>query len=74
MGRSLATLDYTSEFTSVAMSQSDATMGFERVVDTETGEIYQTDSGFTDWYGGQRYKAVTDDQYTEAVVGRFSWK
>ena len=114
LGRSLATLDYTSEFTSVAMSQSDAkvtqsqqlsraasemsdsimsswesrnksqdiisqkqsdaTMGFERVMDTETGEIYQTDSGFTDWYDGQRYKAVTDDQYTEAVVGRFSWK
>lgn len=54
------------------MSQSDATMGFERVVDTETGEIYQTDSGFTDWYDGQRYKTATDDQYTEAVVGWFS--
>lgn len=25
-------------------------MGFERVMDTETGEIYQTDNGFTDWY------------------------
>ena len=58
----------------ISQKQSDATMGFERVMDTETGEIYQTDNGFTDWYDGERYKAITDDQYTEAVVGRFSWK
>ena len=58
----------------LSQKQSDATMGFERVMDTETGEIYQTDSGFTDWYDGERYTAITDEQYTEAVVGRFSWK
>ena len=58
----------------ISQKQSDATMGFERVMDTETGEIYQTDNGFTDWYDEERYKAITDDQYTEAVVGRFSWK
>ncbi len=58
----------------ISQKQSDATMGFERVMDTETGEIYQTDSGFTDWYDGQRYTAITDEQYTDAVVGRFSWK
>lgn len=58
----------------ISQKQSDATMGFERVMDTETGEIYQTDNGFTDWYDGERYTAITDDQYTEAVVGRFSWK
>lgn len=58
----------------ISQKQSDATMGFERVMDTETGEIYQTDNGFTDWYDGERYAAITDDQYTEAVVGRFSWK
>ena len=58
----------------ISQKQSDATMGFERVMDTETGEIYQTDDGFTDWYDGERYTAITDDQYTEAVVGRFSWK
>ena len=34
----------------ISQKQSDATMGFERVMDTETGEIYQTDNGFTDWY------------------------
>lgn len=58
----------------ISQKQIDATMGFERVMDTETGEIYQTDNGFTDWYDGERYKSITDDQYTEAVVGRFSWK
>lgn len=58
----------------ISQKQSDATMGFERVMDTETGKIYQTDNGFTDWYDGERYTAITDDQYTEAVVGRFSWK
>lgn len=72
--RSLGSLDYSGSYTSSAMAQSDATMGFERVMDTETGEIYQTDNGFTDWYDGNRYTAITDDQYTEAVVGRFSWK
>ena len=48
--RSLGSLDYSGSYTSSAMAQSDATMGFERVMDTETGEIYQTDNGFTDWY------------------------
>lgn len=54
--------------------QSDATFGYERVMDTETGEIYQTENGFTDWYDGERYKPITEEQYTEAVKGEFSWK
>ena len=54
--------------------QSDATFGVERVMDTETGEIYQTENGFTDWYDGERYKPITEEQYTEAVKGEFSWK
>lgn len=54
--------------------QSDATFGVERVMDTETGEIYQTENGFTDWYDGERYRPITEDQYTEAVKGEFSWK
>ena len=29
----------------ISQKQSDATMGFERVMDTETNEIYQTDDG-----------------------------
>ena len=54
--------------------QSDAILGYERVMDTETGEIYRTENGFTDWYDGKRYQSITDEQYTEAVKGEFSWK
>lgn len=58
----------------IRQKQSDATFGLERVMDTETGEIYQTENGFTDWYDGERYQPITDEQYTEAVKGEFSWK
>lgn len=58
----------------IRQKQSDATFGYERVMDTETGEIYQTENGFTDWYDGERYRPITDEQYTEAVKGEFSWK
>ena len=58
----------------IRQKQSDATFGYERVMDTETGEIYQTENGFTDWYDGERYQPITDEQYTEAVKGEFSWK
>ena len=58
----------------ISQKQSDATMGYERIVDTETGDIYQTDNGFTDWYDGTRYQSITDDQYTDAVKGVYHWK
>ena len=45
----------------MSQKQSDATLGDERVYDTETGEIYKATNGFTDVYDGKRYKAVTDD-------------
>lgn len=44
-------------------------MGYERILDTETGDIYQTDNGFTDWYNGTRHQTISDDQYTDAVKG-----
>lgn len=42
------------------MSQqySDATLGRDRVYDTETGEVYYTDLGWYDNYDGNRYKYV----------------
>jgi hypothetical protein len=49
--------------------QSDATLGYERVYDTETGEIYKAYNGFTDEYTGQRYRAVTDDMYSQGWDG-----
>lgn len=54
----------------ISQKQSDATLGYERVYDTETNEIYKATNGFTDIYDGQRYKPVTDDNmYSQAVSG-----
>lgn len=58
----------------MSQKQSDATLGYERIVDTETGNIYKIDNGFTDWYDGPRYKAITDDQYTDSVEAVIHWK
>ena len=57
-----------------SQKQSDATLGYERIVDTETGNIYKIDNGFTDWYDGSRYKSITDDQYTDSVEAVIHWK
>ena len=49
--------------------QSDATLGYERVYDTETNEVYKAYNGFTDDYDGERYKSITDDMYTKGISG-----
>lgn len=54
----------------MSQKQSDATLGYERVYDTETGRIYKATNGFTDDYDGKRYQPVTDDSmYAKAVSG-----
>ena len=53
----------------ISQKQSDATLGYERVYDTNTGEVYRAYNGFTDSYKGNRYQTVTDDMYTKAVSG-----
>ena len=54
----------------LSQKQSDATLGYERVVDTETGEIYKATNGFTDVYDGKRYQPVTDDNlYAQPISG-----
>ena len=54
----------------MSQKQSDAILGYERVYDTETNEIYRATNGFTDVYDGQRYQSVTDDNmYGEAISG-----
>ena len=54
----------------MSQKQSDATLGYERVYDTETNEVYTATNGFTDVYDGKRYKLVTDDNmYTEPISG-----
>ena len=54
----------------MSQKQSDAILGYERVYDTETNEVYTATNGFTDVYDGKRYKPVTDDNmYTEPISG-----
>ena len=53
----------------LSQKRSDATLGYERVYDTETGDIYKAYNGFTDDYHGDRYKTITDDMYTQATAG-----
>lgn len=53
----------------MSQKQSDAALGYERVYDTETNEVYKAYNGFTDDYSGKRYKSITDDMYTDKVVG-----
>ena len=45
----------------ISQKQSDATLGYERVYDIETNEVYRATNGFSDVYDGKRYKAITDD-------------
>lgn len=49
--------------------QTDAIMGYERVYNTDTGEIYQAPNGFTDYVDDTYYKPVTDDMYMQPVDG-----
>mgnify|MGYP001116040383 FL=1 len=56
-------------FDIMSQKQSDATLGYERVYDTETNEIYKAYNGFTDYYDGQRYKTITDDMYSKKTSG-----
>ena len=53
----------------ISQKQSDATLGYERVYDTETGEVYKAYNGFTDDYKGNRYQSITDDMYKAPISG-----
>ena len=53
----------------ISQKQSDATLGYERVYDTETGEVYRAYNGFTDEYKGNRYQSITDDMYKKSISG-----
>ena len=53
----------------MSQKQSDAILGYERVYDTETGDIYKAYNGFTDDYDGERYKSITEDMYSKSIEG-----
>ena len=54
---------------------SDATLGRERIYDTETGEIYYAQNGWSDSYYGNRYQLVETGSplYNEPVTGTISY-
>ena len=59
----------------LSQKRSDATLGYERVQDTETGEFYRAENGFTDWYHGTRYRPATESSaYLSPVSGYINWK
>ncbi len=59
----------------LSQKRSDATLGYERVQDTETGEYYRAENGFTDWYDGTRYRPATGNAaYLSPVSGYINWK
>lgn len=53
----------------LSQKNSDATMGYERVQDTETGEIYKATVGFSDHDWNGRYEPITDDMYNLPTSG-----
>ena len=53
----------------ISQKQSDATLGYERVYNTDTGEVYKAYNGFTDDYDGTKYKPITDDMYNLPTSG-----
>ena len=58
-----------SSYDIISQKQSDATLGYERVYDTQTGDVYRAYNGFTDDYSGSRFETVTDDMYTRPIEG-----
>ena len=54
----------------ISQKQSDATLGLERIYDTEKDEIYMAKNGWSDSNKDERFQLVTDDSmYLKATSG-----
>lgn len=58
-----------STYDQISQKQSDATLGYERVYDVETGDIYKAKNGFMDSYSGSDLKPITDEMYNKPIAG-----
>ena len=59
----------------LSQKRSDASLGYERVFDTELDEYYKAENGFSDWYDGTRYVPVdSDEAYLSPISGYINWK
>lgn len=56
--------------------QSDATLGYDRVVDTETGSVYRIDTGTFDHADGDRFRLLEQGSalYSQPLSGYMTWK
>ncbi len=55
---------------------SDSILGYERIVDTETGKIYRAEPSFLEDYEGTRYRRLDDgsDLYNRPIDGYIYWE
>lgn len=53
----------------ISQKQSDATLGYERVYDTESGEIYRAYNGFSAEYSDAGFQIVNEKMYLEPITG-----
>ena len=59
----------------ISQAYSDATLGYDRYYDTETGEVYRVEYGVMDNYHGDRYELVTGDSpYYSLPVSGYVYK
>jgi len=59
----------------ISQKQSDATLGYDRVLDKDTGLYYKADAGFGDVFDDDRYVVVDDDNaYLTPTSGWIEWK
>ena len=62
-------------YDTISEKWSDAILGYERVYDVETNEVYKTTSDFLEIDGVDRYyKPITDDMYSLPVAGYIELK
>ena len=56
--------------------QSDATLGYDRVVDTETGSVYRIDTGTFDHVDSGRFRLLEQGSalYSQPLSGYMTWK
>ena len=62
-------LEREASYDRISQKWSDATLGYERVYDTDTGEVYKAPNGFTDVYDGTRFAPITEDMYSAPIAG-----
>lgn len=53
----------------ISAKQSDAILGYDRIYNTDTNEVYRIEVGLFDSYSGTDYKTIDDSMYSVPVSG-----